>query len=100
MATTAVPLPHTPENDSMPVHGIDHVEFYVGNAAQAAHFFTSAYGFTETAYAGLETGRRDRVSHVLQQGRIRLVLTGTLMGGRRHRSVTTPATATACTRSR
>ena len=80
MATTAVPLPHTPENDSMPVHGIDHVEFYVGNAAQAAHFFTSAYGFTETAYAGLETGRRDRVSHVLQQGRIRLVLTGTLMG--------------------
>jgi 4-hydroxyphenylpyruvate dioxygenase len=64
----------------MPVHGIDHVEFYVGNAAQAAHFFTRAYGFTETAYAGLETGRRDRVSHVLEQGRIRLVLTGTLMG--------------------
>ena len=65
----------------MPVHGIDHVEFYVGNAAQAAHFFTRAYGFTETAYAGLETGRRDRVSHVLEQGRIRIVLTGTLMGG-------------------
>jgi 4-hydroxyphenylpyruvate dioxygenase len=64
----------------MPVHGIDHVEFYVGNAAQAAYFFTRAYGFTETAYAGLETGRRDRVSHVLEQGRIRLVLTGTLMG--------------------
>ena len=65
----------------MPVHGIDHVELYVGNAAQAAYFFTRAYGFTETAYAGLETGRRDRVSHVLEQGRIRLVLTGTLMGG-------------------
>ena len=65
----------------MPVHGIDHVELYVGNAAQAAYYFTHAFGFTETAYAGLETGRRDRVSHVLEQGRIRLVLTGTLQGG-------------------
>ena len=64
----------------MPVHGIDHVEFFVGNAAQAAYFLTRAYGFTETAYAGLETGRRDRVSHVLESGRIRLVLTGTLKG--------------------
>ena len=64
----------------MPVHGIDHVELYVGNAAQAAYYFTRAFGFTETAYAGLETGRRDRVSHVLEQGRIRLVLTGTLLG--------------------
>src|SRR5919107_1349109 len=81
MATTTVPVPHAPADDRMPVHGIDHVEFYVGNAAQAAYFFTRAYGFTETAYAGLETGRRDRVSHVLEQGRIRLVLTGTLMGG-------------------
>jgi 4-hydroxyphenylpyruvate dioxygenase len=69
------------EHDVMPVHGIDHVELYVGNAAQAAYFFTGAFGFTETAYAGLETGRRDRVSHVLEQGRIRLVLTGTLKGG-------------------
>jgi 4-hydroxyphenylpyruvate dioxygenase len=80
MATTTVPVPSAPPQDSMPVHGIDHVELYVGNAAQAAHFFTRAYGFTETAYAGLETGRRDRVSHVLEQGRIRIVLTGTLLG--------------------
>jgi 4-hydroxyphenylpyruvate dioxygenase len=64
----------------MPVHGIDHLELFVGNAAQAAFFYTHAYGFTETAYRGLETGTRDRVSHVLQQGRIRLVLTGTLTG--------------------
>jgi 4-hydroxyphenylpyruvate dioxygenase len=70
-----------PENDRMPVHGIDHVEFYVGNAAQAAFYFTHAFGFTETAYCGLETGRRDRRSHVLEQGRIRIVLTGTLQGG-------------------
>jgi 4-hydroxyphenylpyruvate dioxygenase len=80
LAPGAVATP-VPEHDRMPVHGIDHVELYVGNAAQAAYFFTHAYGFTETAYAGLETGRRDRVSHVLEQGRIRLVLTGTLKGG-------------------
>jgi 4-hydroxyphenylpyruvate dioxygenase len=64
--------------DFMPLHGIDHVEFYVGNAAQAAHFYTRALGFEEVAYAGLHTGVRDRVSHVLEQGRIRLVLTGAL----------------------
>ncbi len=64
----------------MPVHGIDHLEIYAGNAAQAAYFFKGAFGFTETAYAGLETGQRDRVSHVLEQGRIRLVITGTLGG--------------------
>jgi 4-hydroxyphenylpyruvate dioxygenase len=66
--------------DRMPVHGIDHLELYVGTAAQAAFFFTRAFGFSETAYSGLETGRRDRVSHVLEQGRIRLVVTGTLSG--------------------
>ena len=64
----------------MPVHGIDHLEFYVGDAAQAAYYYARAWGFTEIAYLGLETGARDRVSHVLQQGRIRLVLTGTLTG--------------------
>ena len=64
----------------MPVHGIDHLEMFVGNAAQAAFYYTRAFGFTETAYRGLETGSRERVSHVLEQGRIRLVLTGTLTG--------------------
>ena len=67
--------------DYMPLHGIDHIELWVGNAAQAAFYFRHAFGFTEVAYAGLETGLRDRVSHVLQQGRIRLVLTGTLRDG-------------------
>jgi 4-hydroxyphenylpyruvate dioxygenase len=66
--------------DQMPIHGIDHLELFVGNAAQAAYYYTHALGFTETAYRGLETGTRDRVSHVLEQGRIRLVLTGTLTG--------------------
>ena len=78
---TGTVTPPVPENDRMPIHGIDHVEFYVGNAAHAAHYFKSAFGFTETAYRGLETGQRDRVSHVLEQGRIRLVFTGTLKGG-------------------
>jgi 4-hydroxyphenylpyruvate dioxygenase len=64
--------------DFMPMHGVDHVELYVGNAAQAAYHYTRAFGFREVAYAGLETGVRDRVSHVLEQGRIRLVLTGAL----------------------
>ncbi len=82
MATEQLtPLPAgLPDIDPLPVHGIDHLELYVGNAAQAAFYFTRAFGFTETAYMGLETGRRDRVSHVLQQGRIRLVLTGSLSG--------------------
>ena len=65
----------------MPLHGIDHVELWVGNAKQAAHYYTRAFGFREVAYAGLETGLRDRTSHVLQQGRIRLVLTGALTPG-------------------
>ena len=64
--------------DGMPLHGIDHLELYVGNAAQAAAFYRDALGFREIAYAGLETGRRDRASHVLAQGAIRLVLTGAL----------------------
>jgi 4-hydroxyphenylpyruvate dioxygenase len=65
----------------MPLHGIDHVEFYVGNALQAATFWVTKLGFKEVAYAGLETGVRDRASHVLEQGRIRIVLTGALIPG-------------------
>ena len=67
--------------DFMPLHGIDHVELYVGNAVQSAFFYIHALGFKEVAYAGLETGVRDRTSHVLEQGRIRLVLTGALTPG-------------------
>ena len=65
-------------DDAMPLDGIDHVELFVGNAAQAAHVYARAYGFRRVAYRGLETGTRDRVSHVLEQGRIRLVVTGAL----------------------
>jgi 4-hydroxyphenylpyruvate dioxygenase len=65
-------------SDFMPLHGVDHVEIYAGNALQAAYFYVHAFGFQEVAYRGLETGSRDRVSHVLQSGRIRLVITGAL----------------------
>ena len=57
---------------------IDYVEFYVGNALQAAHYFRTAYGFRATAYSGLETGLRDRHSYLVEQGDIRLVLTAPL----------------------
>ena len=78
MATTPEALRAAQETDHMPLHGIDHVELWVGNAAQASYYFKHAFGFTEVAYRGLETGQRDRTSHVLAQGNIRLVLTGTL----------------------
>jgi 4-hydroxyphenylpyruvate dioxygenase len=64
--------------DPMPLLGIDHVEFWVGNAKQAAYYYAHAFGFKPVAYSGLETGVRDRASYVLQQGRIRLVFTGGL----------------------
>ena len=73
--------PPTPKNDEMPLLGIDHIELYVGNAVQAAHFFTHALGFRETAFAGLETGTRDRSSRVVEQGRILFLLTAPLHGG-------------------
>ena len=65
-------------NDFMPLDGWDHVEFWVGNAKQAAYFYEHAFGFTPTAYAGPETGVRDRASYVLEQGEIRFVLTTAL----------------------
>src|ERR1700693_3070769 len=59
----------------LPLDGTDYVEFYVGNARQAAHYYRLAFGHTLVAYAGPETGLRDRASYVLQQGKVRLVLT-------------------------
>jgi 4-hydroxyphenylpyruvate dioxygenase len=72
--------PPVPKNDEMPLLGIDHIELYVGNGVQAAHYFTHALGFREIAYAGLETGMRDRACHVVEQGRIRFLLTSPLHG--------------------
>ena len=61
------------------LEGTDHVELYVGNARQAAYHYRQAFGFDVVAYAGPETGVRDRASYVLQQGRVRLVLTAPLV---------------------
>ncbi len=61
--------------DFLPIKGTDYVELYVGNAKQSAHFYKTAFGFQSEAYAGPETGMRDRVSYVLRQDKIRLVLT-------------------------
>lgn len=62
----------------LPIHGTDYIEFYVGNAKQSAHYYKTAFGFQSVAYAGPETGVKDRVSYVLQQGKIRLILTTAL----------------------
>jgi 4-hydroxyphenylpyruvate dioxygenase len=65
--------------DFLPLLGTDYVEFYVGNAKQAAHFYKTAFGFQSLGYAGLETGVKDRASYVLIQDKIRLVLTTPLI---------------------
>lgn len=62
-------------NDFLPLKGTDYIELYVGNAKQAAHFYKTAFGFQSLAYAGPETGVKDRASYVLVQNKIRLVLT-------------------------
>ena len=62
-------------DDFLPILGTDYVEFYVGNAKQAAHFYKTALGFQSLAYAGLETGLKDRTSYVVVQDKIRLVFT-------------------------
>ncbi|WP_276168938.1 4-hydroxyphenylpyruvate dioxygenase [Zobellia alginiliquefaciens] len=81
--TTSLNLPkENPEaEDFLPLLGTDYIELYVGNAKQAAHYYMAAWGFQPLAYAGLETGLKDRVSYVLQQDKIRLVLTSPLKSG-------------------
>jgi 4-hydroxyphenylpyruvate dioxygenase len=68
------------EHDFMPIDGWDHVEIWCGNAKQAAYYYEHAFGFTPVAYAGPETGVRDRASYVLEQSDIRLVVTSGLRG--------------------
>src|SRR5580698_9238049 len=68
-------VPEKAPIDFLPLNGTDFLEFYVGNAKQAAYFYRAAFGMKLVAYRGPETGMRDRVSYVLQQGKIRFVLT-------------------------
>jgi 4-hydroxyphenylpyruvate dioxygenase len=80
--TGSIPAASTaPGGDFLPLKGTDHVEFYVGNARQAAYFYRAAFGMSLVAYAGPETGQRDRASYVVQQGKIRFVLTTPLRSG-------------------
>src|ERR1700722_9417921 len=67
--------PASTPTDFLPLKGIDHLEFYVGNAKQAAHFYRRAFGMALTAYRGPETGTHDQVSYVVEQNQIRFVLT-------------------------
>ena len=80
MAST-VAIPATRRKDFLPLKGTDHVEFYVGNARQASYYYRTSFGMSLVAYAGPETGLRDRASFVVQQGKVRFVLTTSLRPG-------------------
>jgi 4-hydroxyphenylpyruvate dioxygenase len=69
------------KTDFLPLQGTDYVEFYVGNAKQAAHFYKTAFGFQSLAYAGPETGMKDKVSYVIRQDKLTFVLTTPLRTG-------------------
>ncbi|MFM8916780.1 MAG: 4-hydroxyphenylpyruvate dioxygenase family protein, partial [Bacteroidota bacterium] len=78
METLDIPKSHAKgleNSDFLPLNGTDHIEFYVGNAKQSAYFYQMAFGFELVAYCGPETGVKDRASYVLQQNKIRFVLT-------------------------
>jgi 4-hydroxyphenylpyruvate dioxygenase len=76
------PAPETsPATDAFPVEGVDHVHFVVGNAKQAAHYYSTAFGMTVTAYRGPETGARDLASYVLESGSARFVVTAAVHAG-------------------
>src|SRR5205807_2115267 len=67
-----------PPHDTFPINGTDYIEFYVGNAKQAAHYYQTAFGFQLVGYRGPETGVRDRATYLLVQNKIRLLLTSPL----------------------
>ena len=82
--STATAIQNTATNtstDFLPLGGTDYVEFYVGNAKQAAHYYKSAFGFQSLAYAGPETGVMDKVSYVIRQNKLTFVLTTALRTG-------------------
>ena len=81
MNTTTLPKLHKDAQDFMPINGTDYIELYVSNSKQAAHFYKTAFGFQSYAYAGLQTGLKDRESYVVIQDKIRLILTSPLQSG-------------------
>ncbi|OSZ81593.1 4-hydroxyphenylpyruvate dioxygenase [Chitinophagaceae bacterium IBVUCB2] len=81
MNTTVTDKQKKTQTDFLPLQGTDYVEFYVGNAKQAAHFYKTAFGFQSLAYAGPETGMKDKVSYVIRQNKLTFVLTTPLRAG-------------------
>src|SRR5204862_2209824 len=83
MATTIAAPKKAPraEEDFLPLEGTDYIEFYVGNAKQAAHFYKTVFGFQSLAYSGPETGTKDRASYAIRQDRLTFVLTTPLRPG-------------------
>src|SRR3954470_17402908 len=75
---TAPKTSSSTETDFLPLQGTDYVEFWVGNAKQAAHYYKTAFGFQSLAYSGPETGVKDRVSYVIRQNKLTFVLTTAL----------------------
>jgi 4-hydroxyphenylpyruvate dioxygenase len=78
MATQVQPRAAGAAADPFPINGTDYVEFYCGNAKQASHYYRAAFGFRVTGYRGPETGVRDRASYLLEQGKVRFVLTAAM----------------------
>ena len=76
--TVAAPQTSSTETDFLPLQGTDYVEFWVGNAKQAAHYYKTAFGFQSLAYAGPETGVKDRASYAIRQNKLTFVLTTAL----------------------
>lgn len=82
MSSTATTKNKLPEKaDFLPLMGTDHIEFYVGNAKQAAHYYITAFGFRPLAYAGPETGLRDKASYVVRQNKLTFVFTTAIKPG-------------------
>ena len=83
MATTIAAPKKAPaaEEDFLPLEGTDHIEFYVGNAKQAAHFYKTVFGFQSLAYSGPETGTKEKASYVIRQNKLTFVLTTPLRSG-------------------
>jgi 4-hydroxyphenylpyruvate dioxygenase len=77
-AATNIRAPHGTDNDFLPLQGTDYVEFYVGNAKQAAYYYRSAFGFQPIAYCGPETGNRETVSYAVRQNKLTFVFTTAL----------------------
>ena len=74
-STIAISNSEKKEKDFLPLLGTDYVEFYVGNAKQAAHYYKTAFGFQSLAYAGPETGVKERASYVIRQNKLTFILT-------------------------